>query len=128
MKINKAIYLRFNTTTSTTASINVPFLVKSIHIKSATYSGTTPITANTQTYILLESDLTNFEPMALLYNDTAFSSQIFADISFQPSQPFNVNGTYNFNLRSKTGALYTTPANDYVSLILEFNGIDTPDT
>jgi hypothetical protein len=128
MKINKAIFLRFNTTTSTTASINVPFLVKSIHIKSASYSGVTPITSNTQAYLLLESNLTNFEPMALLYNDTAFSSQIFADISFQPSQPFNVNGTYNFNLRSPLGNLYTTPADNYVTLILEFNGIDTPDT
>jgi hypothetical protein len=128
MKVNKAIYLRFNTTTSSTASINVPFLVKSIHIKSASYSGITPITANSQKYVLLESDLTNFEPMALLYNDTSFSAPIFADVSFQPSQPFNVNGTYNFNLRSPTGNLYTTPADDYITLILEFNGIGTADT
>ena len=128
MKINKALYLRFNTSSSTTASINVPFLVKSIHIKSASFSGVTPIATNTQEYLILESDLTNWEPIAMLYNDTAFSSQQFCDVSFQPSQPFNVNGTYNFNLRSPTGNLYTTPSDDYVTLILEFNGIDTADT
>lgn len=128
MKINKAIFLRFNTTTSTTTSINVPFLVKSIHIKSASYSGVSPIIANTQQYLTLLSDLTNWEPLAILYNDTAYSSQQFCDVSFQPSQPFNVNGTYNFNLRSPTGNLYTTPTDDYITLILEFNGVDTPDT
>jgi len=128
MKINKALYLRFNTSSSTTTSINIPFLVKSIHVKTASYSGVTPITADSQEYIIIESDLTNWEPIAGLFNDTQYSSQQFCDVSFQPSQPFSVNGTYNFNLRKKTGNLYTTPTDDYVTLILEFNGIDTIDT
>ena len=126
MKVNKAIYLRFNTTSSSTASINVPFLVKSIHIKSAVYqSDANPV----EQYITLSSDLTNWEPMAQIYNDTTKApANQFCDISFQPSQPFNVNNTYNFILTDRTGVAYSAPTNDYVNLILEFNGVDTPDT
>jgi hypothetical protein len=127
MKVNKAIFLNFNTTSKSTTSINVNFPVKNIHVKSASYSAEVPITSNSQGYITLTSDLTNGEPIAILYNDTAFSANQFCDVSFQPYKPFNVNGTYNFYLQSPSGAEYKADGNDYISLILEFNGVDAPD-
>lgn len=128
MKVNKAIYLSFNTTSKATASINVNFPVKSIHIKSATYNAEVPVPVNSQGYVMLTSDLTNGEPLASVYNDTAFSANQFCDVSFQPYKPITVNGTYNFYLQSPSGAEYTTDGNDYITLILEFNGVDTADT
>lgn len=125
MKINKAIFLQFNLASKSTASINVPFLVKSIHIKSATFNAEVPIPVNSQGYVMLTSDLTNGEPLANLYNDTTYSSNQFCDVSFQPYKPITVNGTYNFYLQSPSGNEYTTEGNDYISLIMEFNGVDT---
>jgi len=128
MKVNKAIYLTFATSDKATASINVNFPVKSIHIKSASFNAVVPIDTNSQMYITVLSDLTNYEPMAILYNDTAFSAPIFADVSFQPSKPIIVNGTYTFYLKDPSGGEYTTNGNEYISMILEFNGVDTADT
>ena len=63
MKVNKAIFLTYTANSSNaTASINVNFPVKSIHVKSAVYQSTLPTTADTQQYITLFSDLTNGEP------------------------------------------------------------------
>lgn len=128
MKVNKVLFLNFNVKSKTTTSINVNFPVKSIHIKSASYSGVVPILANSQGYVTITSDLTNGEPLAILYNDTGFSAQQFCDVSFQPYKPITVNGTYNFYLQSPSGAEYTSTGNDYINLILEFNGVDTSDT
>jgi len=129
MKVNKAIFLTYTANSSNaTASINVNFPVKSIHVKSAVYQSTLPTVADTQQYITLFSDLTNGEPLATLYNDTAFSSNQFCDISFQPYKPFIVNGTYNFQLKTVSGAGYVDADTNYVILILEFNGVDTIDT
>ena len=128
MKVNKAIFLNFNTTSKSTASINVNFPVKSIHIKSASYSADVPITANSQGYITLTSDLTDWEPLALMFLDSQYSSNLFCDVSFQPYKPKTIGGTYTFKLLQPNGTPFETNTDDYVSLILEFNGVDTADT
>lgn len=128
MKVNKAIFLSYGPNSpNATANINVNFPVKSIHVKSGAYSSDLPTPADTQQYITLFSDLTNGEPMAILYNDTAFSSQQFCDISFQPDKPISVNGTYNFYLKTVTNTVYLDAETNFITLILEFNGVDTPD-
>jgi hypothetical protein len=128
MKVNKAIFLTYDpNSVNATTSINVNFPVKSIHIKSCAYSSTLPTPADTQQYITLFSDLTNGEPLATIYNDSGFSAQQFCDVSFQPYKPITVNGTYNFYLKTVTGAGYVDAETNYITLILEFNGVDTPD-
>lgn len=128
MKVNKAIFLQYANTDNATANISVNFPVKSIHVKSAAYSSDLPTPADTQRYITLFSDLSNREPLAILYNDTAFSSQQFCDVNFQPSQPITVNGTYNFYITYPSGDAYLDANTNFISLILEFNGVDTADT
>jgi hypothetical protein len=127
MKVNKAIFLTYTNTDSATASINVNFPVKSIHIKSCAYSASLPTPQDTQQYITLFSDLTNGEPLATLYNDSGFSANQFCDISFQPYKPITVNGTYNFYIKDPIGGAYIDADTNYLTLIMEFNGVDTPD-
>ena len=127
MKVNKAIFLSYSGSNLATVSINVNFLVKSIHIKSASFTEDT-IHTNGQLYLTLTSNLTNGEPIAMLYSDSTYPAQQFCDISFQPPQPFTVNGTYNFYLLNPDGSAFSPTGTELVSLILEFNGIDTADT
>ena len=127
MKVNKAIFLSYAGSNNATASINVNFPVKSIHIKSASFTEDT-IHTNGQLYLTLTSDLTNGEPIAMMYSDSTYPAQQFCDISFQPYKPFIVNGTYNFKLINPDGSAFSPAGTESVSLILEFNGVDTADT
>ena len=128
MKVNKAIYLNFTGVNQDSASINVNFPVKSIHVKSACLNSLVSIGAGGEIYFTLISDLTNGEPIAQLYNNSAYSASQFCDVSFQPYKPIIVNGDYTFTLYKPTG-IVATPENTscLVSMILEFNGVDTPD-
>lgn len=128
MKVNKAIYLTYSANNNNAkTNINVNFLVKSIHIKSTSFTEVANGT-NGQFYLTLTSDLTNWEPLAIMYSDTTYSSPQFCDVSFQPYRPFNVNGTYNFNLFYPDGTRFQPVGAENVSMILEFNGVDTADT
>lgn len=128
MKVNKAIYLEYSASNNNAkTNINVNFPVKSIHVKSASFTEASPGT-NGKIYITLISDLTNWEPISILYSDSTYSSQQFCDISFQPYKSFSVNGTYNFNLVNPDGSSFVPNGAENVSLILEFNGVDTADT
>lgn len=125
MKQNKAISLNFNISSKASVKINVPFTIKSIHTKSACYSSGGVDGLGDQIYRTLTSDLTNGEPLAALYGDTRYSSQQFCDVSFVPYKPITIGGEYNFYLLNPDGTESTPTTNDYVNLILEFNGIDT---
>jgi len=127
MKVNKAISLSFTTTNKSTKNINVNFPVKSIHIKSASFTEDA-IGTNGELYLTLTSDLTNGEPMAIMYSNSTYPAQQFCDVSFQPYKPFIVNGTYNFQLFNPDGSAFSPAGTELVSLILEFNGVDTADT
>lgn len=127
MKINKAIYLSFVNTNTATAFINVGFPVKSVHVKSACLTSLAAIGAGDELYFTLTSDLTEEEPLAQLYNSSTYSASQFCDVSFQPSKNiYIVNGTYTFRLFRPTGAPATNAStNCLVSMILEFNGVDS---
>lgn len=127
MKVNKAIFLSYAGSNNATASINVNFPVKSIHIKSASFTENA-IGTNGSKYLTLTSDLTNGEPISILYSNSTYSSQQFCDVSFQPYKPFIVNGTYNFTLLNPDTSAFSPAGTEVVSLILEFNGVDTADT
>jgi len=127
MKVNKAIYLDFTGNNPAEFYINVNFPVKSIHVKSACLTSITAIVAGTEIYYTLVSDLTNGEPIAQLYNSSAYSANQFCDVSFQPYKPINVNGRYKFTINNALGDMVSASLIDCViSMILEFNGIDTP--
>ena len=127
MKVNKAIYLDFTGNNPAEFYINVNFPVKSIHVKSACLTSITAIVAGTEIYYTLVSDLTNGEPIAQLYNSSAYSANQFCDVSFEPYKPINVNGRYKFTINNALGDMVSASSIDCaVSMILEFNGIDTP--
>lgn len=129
MKINKPVFINFNSSSNGSAYINVNFPVKSIHIKSAVYQSGGIVAGGDERYLTLLSDLTDNQPLGQIYNDTRKApANQFCDISFQPSNSKTINGLYNFTLLNKDGSAFTTPSNDWISLILEFNGIDTADT
>jgi hypothetical protein len=124
MKVNKAIFLRYSGSNNATTSINVNFPVKSIHIKSASFTEDV-IGTNGELYLTLTSDLTNGEPIAIMYSNSTYPAQQFCDVSFQPYKPFIVNGTYNFTLFNPDGSAFAPVGTELVSLIVEFNGVDT---
>jgi hypothetical protein len=127
MKVNRLINLNFNTTSEASTYININFPVREIHVKSACYSSGGAGGVGDQVYYSITSDLVNGEPMALLYGDTAFSSNQFCDVSFKPYKPETINGTYTFFLKARDGTAINAPNNDFVNMILEFNGEGEPE-
>lgn len=126
MKINKAIYLSFVNTNTATAFINVGFPVKSVHVKSACLTSLLTIAPGDEIYFTLTSDLSEQEPLAQLYNSSTYSASQYCDVSFQPSKNiYIVNGTYTFRLFGPTGSPASVNTNCLVSMILEFNGVDS---
>jgi len=123
MRQNKAVFMTFATNSSTaTATINVPFNVKTIHIKAAGYITSTPPAQGDAEYLFVVSDLTQNTPICMIYQDSTYPYSTTEDIEyeFQTAQP--VNGNYTFQLLSLTGApIISTAGGDRLGLILEFN-------
>lgn len=121
MKQTQVIYLTFTAgESSTSASISVPFKVKTIHSKA--FSLTCGNTAITGEYITIESDLVNYAPLGSTFNNSSFSASTIQDIENQFWNPQVIQGVYNFRLKKSNGTLYNaSTGNDKVSLIIEFN-------
>jgi hypothetical protein len=122
MKQTQIIFLTFTATeSSTTARVNVPFKVKTIHTKAISLStGDTALT--TGEYVTIESDLVNNSPLGSTFNISTFSAGTIQDIENQYWNPQVVQGEYTFIMKRSSGALYPASTNnDTVSLILEFN-------
>jgi hypothetical protein len=125
-KLTKFIPLSFvpNTTAATTtATISVPFKVKTIHVKSAGY---TAGTLGDTVYVALMSDLVANNPLAILFQDTTYSSATVQDIFHTFSNPLDINGTFNFWLLNMDGSAGQTTTllvgdPDKVGLIIEFD-------
>ena len=128
MKQTQIIFLTFTATeSSTTARVNVPFKVKTIHTKSISLSTGNPA-LTTGEYITIESDLVNNSPLGSTFNISTYSAGTLQDIENQYWNPQVVQGEYTFIMKRSSGALYPASTNnDTVSLILEFNS-DEPDT
>lgn len=126
MKITKFIPLTFTGKPTTTAYITVPFKVKKIHIKSANYvAGSLP---GPTRYIAIMSDLVMNNPIAILNQDTSYSSGSIQDIEHVLQNPVDINGTYNFWMVNMAGAISQTSnggnGTDSAGFIIEFNGVD----
>ena len=127
-KLTKFIPLTFapsTTAATTTARISVPFKVKTIHIKSAGY---TAGSLGDTVYVALMSDLVSNNPLAILFQDTTYSSATVQDIEHQFSNPIDINGTFNFWLLNMDGSTGQTTSlaidSDKVGLVIEFNSPD----
>ena len=124
-KLTKFISMTFpaGAGSRTTARISVPFKVKTIHIKSAGYEAGTIGSANK--YVAVMSDLVVNNPIAILNQDSTYSSATVQDIEHQLYNPTDINGTYNFWLLNMDGAVATATNNgDKVGFVIEFNAPD----
>lgn len=120
-KLTKFISMTFpaGANSRTTAQISVPFKVKTLHIKSAGYKAGTSGTTN---YVAIMSDLVVNNPIAILNQDTTYSSATVMDIEHQFYNPIDINGTFNFWLLDMDGTGATaTVGGDSVGFIIEFN-------
>lgn len=123
-KLTKLISLTFpaGASSTTTAKISVPFKVGIIHIKSAAYKAGTNGTTN---YVAIMSDLVVNNPIAILNQDTTYSSATIQDIEHKFFNPLDINGTFNFWIVNMDGSPATATNNgDKVGLIIEFNAPD----
>lgn len=121
MKQNVALYLNFNNTSTTTYTINLGFRVKTIHFKSCAYQTGAPPAAGTANYVMLVSDLTKWQPIALLYQDTTYSASQFSDVSYKFETPTNINGSYTFSFFMPDGSIGQATGQDYIMILAEFN-------
>jgi hypothetical protein len=124
MKQTQVIFLTFTATkSSTTAYINVPFQVRTVHTKAMSLtSGDTTVTGN---YITIESDLVNNAPMGSTYNNSTYGSGTMQDIENQYWNPQVIQGRYTFTMKNTAGDFYAaSTGNDTVALIVEFNSPD----
>jgi hypothetical protein len=124
-KLTKFIPVTFTASPNSTARISVPFRVKTIHIKSAAYDAGTNGTTN---YVTIISDLVINNPMAVLSQDTTYSSATVQDIEHQFANYLDINGTFNFTILNMDGSIGATSnagaATDKVGFIIEFNAPD----
>lgn len=121
MKQTQVIFLTFTATKSTaTASISVPFKVKTVHTKAI--SLTTGDLAVQGGYVTVESDLVNNAPMGSTFNNSGYSGGTIQDIENQFWNPQVIQGQYNFTIKRSNGTLYPASTNnDTVAMIIEFN-------
>jgi hypothetical protein len=128
MKQTQIIFLTFTATESiTTARVNVPFKVKTIHTKSISLS-TGDAALATGEYVTIESDLVGNSPLGSTFNISLYSATTIQDVENQYWNPQVIQGEYTFVMKRSSGALYPASTNDdTVSLILEFNSPEEPD-
>lgn len=125
MKQTQAIYLTFAANPVASAYINVPFMVKKIHIKNMNYDAGTSGTAR---YVIVESNIGLNAPFGMISQDDTYSQSGLQDIEieFKVAQP--IQGQYYFTLKNMSGAVATTSgggaSTDYIGIIVEFNSDD----
>jgi hypothetical protein len=123
MKITKAIFLSFSGTNSTASNISVPFQVKTIHVKGIGYTPENQPAAGSAIYATIISDLTDYQPLGLVFTDVTYSYATNKDISLTLYSPRTISGSYTFTLLNENGSSYTPTGSgtDKCTIILEFN-------
>lgn len=125
MKQTVFIPLTFTASPVANATISIPFTVKKFHVKSIGYQAGTNGTAR---YVMLRSSLGLNAPLAILNQDTTYSSGTTNDVEIELKNPEVIQGNYTFTLFNMDGTLSTTSnsgaATDTVGLIIEFNSPD----
>lgn len=125
MKVTKFIPLTFAGSPNTTAYISVPFRVQTIHVKSAGYvSGSLPGPIR---YVMIRSDLVQNNPVAMVFQDTTYSSATIQDIFHKYENPIDINGIYTFTIFGMNGAVSQTSngggGTDTAGIIIEFDSV-----
>jgi len=121
MKQTQVIYLTFASGTSTTSAyVNVPFKVKTIHVKSMSLtSGDLAVVGG---YITIESDMVNNQPVGTTFTNSSYSAGSIQDVELQYWNPQAIQGQYNFTMKRANGTFYpASTGGDKVALIIEFN-------
>lgn len=120
MRVQKIITLNFNNTQSTTAMVQVPFLVSNFHVHGISYNNE-KATAGIHKYGYLTSNLPNTnQVLGMFYNDSTYPMSVNTDNSFEFKTPQVINGSYNFTISRPTW----DAGNDEVLLLIEFVGDD----
>lgn len=120
--------------------INIPFKVRTIHIKNITYTRGMAgnqgvvITPDVKFYINFLSSLVGNRPVGMVHADSQFSMNTKQDIKHTFQIPQEINGIYDFNLYTNDGDFFEpfqwyivllTPAwyfyFDSFSITIEFN-------
>lgn len=122
MKETKFISLVFTASPVATAMISVPFKVDTIHVKSIGYQAGTN---GTTKYVTLVSSFGLNAPLAVLSQDTTYSSGSINDVEIKLKNPEVIQGQYTFTLYYMDGTIAKTSnagaATDSIGMILEFN-------
>lgn len=124
MKYNRSVFINFNNSSSSTASISVPSTVKTIHVKGMYYQMGNIPAAGTAQYITVVSNLTQNTPLGVVFEDSTYPINGFTDVFFDYGNPQVVQGNYTFSLLNSTGSAFVSDGNCNLIAILEFN---TPD-
>jgi hypothetical protein len=122
MKITKAVFLSFNGSNAT-ASISVPFKVSRIHVKGIGYTPQNQPASGSAIYGTITSDLTDWQPLGLFYNDVTYSYATNKDMELTLYTPKSIGGSYTFTLLNEVGNSYTPTGSgvDDVVILMEFN-------
>jgi hypothetical protein len=112
---NRTVLLDFNSVSTATADINIPFTVDRIIFRSLADTGN-----NVQAYAILSSDLIQWESIGVLYRDSTYSNSTAQTIEYHFQVPTKISGRYNFIMKDLAGALITGGANERVVFIAEF--------
>jgi hypothetical protein len=122
MRLTKVINLTFTASPTTTAYVSVPFKVKTAHVKSMAYNAGTN---GTTRYVYINTDMTRYQPLGFINQDTTYSSGTVKDIQIDLDPDTIINGTYTFQLFLLNGGIAGTSnsgaATDTCSIIIEFN-------
>lgn len=122
MKLVKAIYIKWTSTTSNNTFVNVscPFAVKHIHVKSISYNRNGAI--GTANYGVLTSSLAENQPLGVFYDDNTYSTSGYSDLSLEFRIPTIINGQYSFSMWNSSGAPKNPlTSNDDIIVIVEFD-------
>ena len=119
MILTKVIELTYDDTQQATAQINVPFMVKSIHVHQIAYINENHMGNNKAKYGIITSDLTDGnQPLGLYYQDSSVPYSGVADNKYEFRNPTPINGNYNFHISQPT----VTNGADELYIIIEFQG------
>lgn len=95
--------------------INIPFKVRTIHVKNISYfrgmngtQGAYGISPVVNYYINFISSLVGNRPMGMVHADSQFSMNTKQDIKHTFQVPQDINGVYDFTLFNNAGVQLTT--------------------